>query len=86
MKLNKNFIVHNTAEESLLVPNGGAEFSGLVRGNKTFGAVLELLHSETSEAAIIAALCDKFDAPESVIIDDVRTALTNLRGIGALDE
>ena len=86
MKLNENFIIHNADGESLLVPTGSADFSGLVRGNKTFGAVLELLRTETTEAAIIALLCDKFDAPESVIAADVETALSNLRSIGALDE
>ena len=38
MKLRKEFIAHDTGGESLLVPAGGAGFSGLVRGNKTFGS------------------------------------------------
>ena len=34
MKLKKEFITHITEGESLLVPAGGAGFSGLVRGNR----------------------------------------------------
>ena len=86
MKLNKDFIVHHTAGESLLVPVGSVDFSGLVRGNKTFGAVLDLLKQETTEAGIVSALAARFDAPASVIAADVDKALKELRQIGALDE
>ena len=55
MKLNKDFLLHNLGEETVLVPTGKAEFSGIVRGNKTLGAVLELLKTDTTEAQIIEA-------------------------------
>ena len=86
MKLKKEFIVHNTAGESLLVPTGKADFAGLVRGNKTLGVILDLLKKETTEAEIVAAMAARFDAPEEVIARDVGKALSELRGIGALDE
>lgn len=86
MKLKKDFITHITESESLLVPNGTARFAGLVRGNKTLGAILELLKTETSEAGIIAAMKARFDAPEDAIAADVRKAITELRGIGAIEE
>ncbi len=85
MKLNKEYLLHNTGSESILVPIGAAEFSGVVRGNKTLGAVLELLKTETTAAEIIAELKARFDAPEGVIEADVAKALTELRKIGALD-
>ena len=78
MKLNRNFISHNTEGESLLVPTGNAAFSGLVRGNKTLGAILDLLKTDTTEEAVIA--------DEELITRDVRRALAELRNIGALDE
>ena len=37
MKLNKEFITHDTGGESLLVPTGGAGWSGLVKGNTGSG-------------------------------------------------
>ena len=57
MKLKKEFVTHDTGDESLLVPVGGTAFSGLVKGNKTLGAILELLGKDTTEADIIAAMC-----------------------------
>ena len=53
MKLKKEFITHNTDSESLLVPTGAAGFSGLVKGNKTLGVILDLLKDDTTEADII---------------------------------
>ena len=86
MKLKKEFITHDTGKESLLVPIGSADFSGLVRGNKTLGAILALLKEDTTEEAIVAAMKERFDAPEDVIARDVKKALAELRKIGALDE
>ena len=86
MNLKKEFIAHDTGSESLLVPAGGAGFSGLVKGNKTLGAILNLLRQDTTEADIVAAMKERFDAPEEVIARDVKKALSELRKIGALDE
>ena len=86
MKLKKEFLLHNTSGESILVPTGKAGFSGVVRGNKTLGTVLELLKKDTSEAKIVADMKEMFDAPEGAIEQDVAKVLTELRKIGALDE
>ncbi len=86
MKLNNDFLTHTTENETLLVPVGEASFSGVVRGNKTLGALLELLKKETTEAELISALKARFDAPEGAIEADVQNALSKLREIGALDE
>lgn len=86
MKLKKEFITHDTGTEYLLVPTGTAGFSGLARGNKTLGAILTLLKEDTTEEAVVAAMKARFEAPEELIIRDVRKALAELRKIGALDE
>ena len=86
MKLNRDFLLHNTGGESLLVPTGKAEFSGVVRGNRTLGAILELLKDDITEEGVVAAMKDRFDAPEDTIASDVQKVLSELRGIGALDE
>ena len=78
MKLKKEFLCHTTDQEAMLVR--------LVRGNKTLGIILNLLEKETTEAEIIAAMKARFDAPEEVLARDVRTALQNLRDVGALAE
>ena len=86
MKLSQKFLLHNTNDETILVPAGSADFSGIVRGNKTLGAVLELLKTDTTEADIVDAMKQRFDAPEGAIEQDVKSILNELRKIGALDE
>ena len=85
MKLKKEFITHDTKEESLLVPTGNAGFSGLVKGNRTFGAILALLKEDTTEEAVVAAMKQRFDAPEEIIARDVKKALAELCKIEAID-
>ena len=84
MKLNKDFIVYDAEEETILVSTGEASFTGIVRGNRTLSAILELLKSDTDEAAVIKELQDRFDAPEGVIAEDVKKTLAELRKIGAI--
>ena len=86
MKLKKGFITHDTGNESILVPMGGAGWSGVVKGNKTLGVILDLLKEDTTETAIIDAMKQRFNAPEDVITRDVEKVLSELRKIGALDE
>ncbi|MBO4473532.1 MAG: PqqD family protein [Clostridiales bacterium] len=86
MKLKKQYIPHDTADESLLVPTADAPFSGVVRGNKTLGVILSYLKEDTTEEEIIAAMTARFDAPEEVIARDVRKAIEELRKVGALEE
>lgn len=85
MKLKKEFIVYNSGEESMLVPSGSAAFSGLVKGNETFGAILKLLSADISEEELIRSLCDEYDASAEKIAADVKKAVAILREIGALE-
>jgi len=86
MNLRSEFLIHQNDNETLLVPAGGAEFSGIVKGNNTFGEILSLLKDDTSEPQIIKSMCERYEAPEEVISQDVRKILDSLRSINALDE
>ncbi len=86
MKLKENFLVHSTGRETIMAPSGKAGFSGVVRGGKSFGIMLETLKNDVTEEEIVAALRGRFDAPEGVIEEDVKKTLEQLRKIGALDE
>ena len=86
MKLKDEFLIHNAEKETVLVPVGGTAFSGLVRGNRTFGAILDLLKTQTTEDEIIAAMKERFDASEDTIKKDVEKVLSELRKIDAIDE
>ena len=86
MKLNENFIVHKTEIETILVPVGGTEFSGVMKGNAILGDILAVLKEDVTEEGIVTALEEMYDAPEGAIGRDVAKALSELREIGALDE
>ncbi len=86
MKLKKEFITYNADGESLLVPTGEADFSGLVKGNKTLGVILEYLKEDRSADEIVSLMMERFDAPEEIIQRDVNTAIDKLKTIGAIDE
>ena len=86
MKLKDTFIVHKMDGETLLVPTGAADFHGLAQCNKTVGVMLECLQSDTTEEAIVSALCDRFDGDTALIREDVSDVLAQLRSIGAIDE
>jgi len=86
MKLKKEFIVHSTGDESILVPTGAANFSGIVKGNKTVGFIFDCLRTETTRDEIISKLKEAFDAPAGAVKRDVDKTLDELRGIGAIDE
>lgn len=86
MKLNEKFLVHSTGRETIMAPSGKAGFSGVVRGGKSFGVMLEILKNDVTEEEIVAAMRARFDAPEGVIEEDVENTLEQLRKIGAIDE
>lgn len=85
MKLSKKFIMHKMKDSTMLIPAGGASFSGIVKGNATLEAILELLKTDTTREEIIAAMTERFNAPTETITADVDRALSELKRIGALE-
>ncbi len=85
MKLNKNFLVHTTGNDTVVVPTGDAGFSGVVKGNETLGAILEFLKKDTTEESIIESMINEYDAPREIIEKDVKTTISRLKEIGAID-
>ena len=67
MKLKRDFIIHDTENETLLVPVGNADFSGLVKGNRTFKAILEFLREGGTEEELVNRMSARFDASEELI-------------------
>ncbi len=86
MKLNKNFLMHTTSNQTVIVPTGNAGFSGIVQGNETFGVILGLLKEDTTEQQIIDKMSEQYDVSRSEIEKDVVGVIGRLRKIGAIDE
>ena len=62
------------------------DFTGFVRSNETAGYIFELLQQETTEAAIVDAMCERYDADREVIAKDVAVIVEKIRAAGFLDE
>ena len=86
MKIKDSFITHESDGESMLIPTGDAEFSGIVKGNSTLGVIIGLLMEETTEDEVIDKMAARFDAPREVIARDVQKVIGELKRIDALDE
>ena len=86
MKLNEEFITHETKDEQIMVSAGGSGFSGLVKSNATAAFIVNCLKNEITEEEIISKMLEEYDAPREVIAGDVRKILDKLRSIGALNE
>ncbi|MDD3340374.1 MAG: PqqD family protein [Lachnospiraceae bacterium] len=85
MKLNSDFITHNTGDEHVMVATGSTAFAGLVRNNKTAAFIVEQLKEETTVEQIVDAVFAKYDASKDVIEKDVVKIIDSLRSIGAID-
>ena len=85
MKLNEDFIMHNTGEEILLVPTAAARFHGLVQGNKAVEVILSCLQNDTTEDEILSVMKEKFDGDEEDMREDIRDVIKKLKEIGAID-
>lgn len=86
MKLKNDFITQDIEDTQYLISVGAEMFNGIVKSNKTAAYIVNLLHHEMTEAEIVQAMCDKYDAPRDVIAADVKVILDTLRGIRALEE
>ena len=85
MKLNEEFIMHNTGDEILLVPTGAARFHGLVQGNKAVEVILSCLENDTTEEEILSVMKEKFDGDEAQMREDIYDVVAKLKEIGAID-
>ena len=72
--------------QTVIVPTAGADFHGLVQGNKTLAAIAECLATDTTEEEITDKLCARFDGDRELIKADVHEAVERLIEIGAIDE
>ena len=87
MKLKESFVTYGSGSETVLIPTPEASFSGIVRGNNTFGFILECLKEELTEAELEAKMKEKYkNAEPDMLESDIKKTLDGLRQIGALDE
>ena len=89
MKLKDDYIIYNASEEELIAIATGDEadnFNGLLRANKTAGAIMEYLKEDLTEDDLVSRMLERFDAGEEEIREGVKEVLETLRSVGALEE
>ena len=86
MKLNKNFLIHKTGSEFVVVPMGNANFSGVIKGNETLGVILDYLKKDITKEQIISEMKKIYDDENGQIELDVNNIVTRLKAVGAIDD
>lgn len=89
MKLKEDYILYNASEEETLAVATGAEaanFRGLMRANKTAGAIMEYLQEDLTEEELVGKMMERFDGSEEDIRKGVAEVLGSLRRVGAIEE
>ena len=86
MKLNKNFLLHKTGGEVVVVPTGDANFSGIIRGNESLSIILEYLKNDVTIDEIISGIKENYEDENDMIELDVINAIKRLKSVGAIDD
>ncbi len=88
MKLNKDIMLGNIDGKDFAIATGelAKTFNGIINNNPSANFIFNLLKTEQTEDGIVAAMLEKYDAPEDVIRADVRELLEVLRNAGILEE
>lgn len=88
MKLNKDIMLGNIDGKDFAIATGelAKNFNGIINNNPSANFIFNLLKTEQTEDSIVAAMLEKYDAPEDVIRADVRELLDVLRNAGILEE
>lgn len=89
MKLKDDYILYSASEDEMIGVATGEEaekFKGLLRANKTAGAIMEYLKEDISMDELVSKMTERFDASAEVIKEDIQPILEQLKSIGALEE
>ena len=88
MKLKNGFCTQTISDGQVMVPTAQADtsFRGIVRSNETAAFVVDCLKEETTEEDILAKLKEEYEGDEEKMKTDLKTVLSKLREIEAIEE
>ncbi len=88
MKVSKNYILRNIADEYLLLPTGEAALTtrGLIALSESGCLLYEKLQEDCSRDDLVRALCAEYDVTEEVARVDVDAFLDQMRQLNMLVE
>ncbi len=88
MKLNPDFIKHDTEKGAVLIAVGktGEKFKGMVNLNKTGAFIVEQLKQDISKDTLLAAIMNEYAIDKETAKKDLDAFLDDLRKIKAIIE
>ena len=89
MKLKEDYILYNASDDETIAVATGDEaenFKGLLRANKTAGAIMEFLKEDVSLDDLVSKMAERFDADKETIKEDIKEIIEKLKEIGAIEE
>lgn len=86
MKLDPEFLTHETKGEHITVSTAGTKFNGLIRSNKTAAFIIENLKKDTTPDEIVDKMLEKYEVDRQTAAEDVDSIISSLRSIGAIVE
>ena len=88
MKVSKDFILRQIADEYMLVPIGqaAAHFNGFISMNEIGHFIFQTLEKDITEDQIVDQILSEYDINRDTAFRDLREFLQQLRDLGALIE
>ena len=86
MKINKDFIIRQIADETILVATGQASqnFNGMISLNEVASFILQEIEWCDDEYMLINRILDEFEADENTVREDVKEFLSQLLEVGII--
>lgn len=86
MKINKDFIIREIADETILVATGQASqnFNGMISLNEVASFILQEIEWCDDEDMLINRILDEFEADENTVREDVKEFLSQLLEVGII--
>ncbi|MCF0244579.1 MAG: PqqD family protein [Bacteroidaceae bacterium] len=79
MKLKEGVILQEVCGEGMLVM---PDSDTVIRSNPVAHFIFSLLQEETTEEAVVAAVCERYNAPREVIVADVHDIIVEAKEKG----
>ena len=88
MKLKEDYIIYDASAEEKIAIAAGSEaenFNGLLRANRTAGAILDYLKEDLTEGELVERMLERYDATEQEVQAGVQEVIAILNEVGALE-
>lgn len=88
MQASRDYLLRTIAGETILIPSGAAaqKFNGLVTVNAIGAFIWDVLQTPTDLEGLVARITEEYEVDADTARRDAEEFLSELRGIGALED